>query len=412
LVATILILKFLFHSFHVDPQYESVAQIALLIAGLNMASILPLSVFSSVLASLERFELLSAVTIVGELARAALVVICLRRGYGLVGLAVVCVLITAGEYGAMAVISKRLYPPLKIALRFVNWATFKELGNFGIFRFIWIVGNQLIFYSDSVVIGIFLGPGAITYYAIAGSVINYGRNVVSLVTDTLYPAASRLDAKQDLAGLQKLLILGTRMSLLVSLPLCLGFIFLGQQFITLWMGKAYISSAVFLVVLTIPQFTAMPQYVSALVLSGMAKHKVLAYMILLEGVANLVLSVILVRKIGLIGVAWGTAIPDLICTAVFVPLYTLRTLKLGMRKYFVEAWLRPLICTAPVIAICYGFSVAVESTSWAIFGAEVLTICGVYGLMAFLLCLDSRQRAMTRRKVWSFVHREEVVHEA
>ena len=58
------------------------------------------------------------------------------------------------------------------------------------------------------------------------------------------------------------------MVLLVSLPLCVGFLFLGQQFITLWMGKAYASSAIFLIVLTIPQFTAMPQYVSALILGG------------------------------------------------------------------------------------------------------------------------------------------------
>jgi O-antigen/teichoic acid export membrane protein len=384
----------------------------LLIAGLNMASILPLGVFSSVLIALERFDVLSGVTIVGELTRAALVVICLKSGYGLVGLALVGFLITAAEYAAMAILAKLLYRPLHLAWRFVEWGTFRELFNFGLFRFIWIIGNQLIFYSDSVVIGVMLGAGAVTPYAIGGSVITYGRNVVSLVTDTLSPAASRLDAQKDLAGLQRLLILGTRMTLLVSLPLCMGFIFLGSQFITIWMGRSHIASAVVLTVLAIPQFTAMPQYVSSLVLGGMAKHKPLAYMVLLEGIANLILSVILVRKMGIIGVAWGTVIPDVLCMGILVPMYTLRTLNLSVREYLLGAWLRPLICSAPVIALGYVFSRSARPASWPLFGAEVAVMCGVFGLMSFLLCLDSQQRAMTRRKVLSLVHREPVVHEA
>src|SRR5262249_48096108 len=146
------------------------------------------------------------------------------------------------------------------------------------YRFLWIVSNQVIFYSDSLVIAAFLGVSAITYYAIAGALINYGRNVVSLVTDTFAPAAMRMDAKQDLAGLRRLLITGTRMALLVILPVCFGFIFLGKQFITLWVGKEYASSAVFLTVLTLAQFSSMPQYVSVSVLSAMAKHRILAYL--------------------------------------------------------------------------------------------------------------------------------------
>ncbi len=105
---------------------------------------------------------------------------------------------------------------------------------------------------------------------------------MSLVTDTLYPAAPRMAAKQDLAALRDLLIQGTRVSLLVALPLCLGYVFLGKQFITLWMGKDYSVSWIYLVILTIPQFTGMSQYILALVLAGMARHKVLAYLILGE----------------------------------------------------------------------------------------------------------------------------------
>ena len=412
LLITLVLLQTVFGHLHVEPQYESAAKIALLMAGLNMAAVLPMGVFSSVLVSLERFDVLSGVTIVSELCRAALVVACLKNGYGLIGLAAVGLFISAVQYCALAVFAKVFWRPLTFRWSLVNWGSFKELFQFGLFRFVWIVGNQLIFYSDSVIIGLFLGASAITPYAIAGSVINYGRNVVSLVADTLYPAASRMDACRDSAGLKRLLIVGTRMVLLVSLPLCIGFIFLGRQFIAIWMGGTYGSSAVFLIVLTIPQFFAMPQYVSALILGGMARHKTLAYIILAEGVANLILSVVLVQKIGLIGVAWGTVIPNVICTGLIVPVYALRTLNVGPREYLIDGWLRPVICSLPAAAVAYACSILVKNQTWAVFVAEVAAICGVSGVASFLLCLDSKQRVMTWQKLRSFVQREAVIREA
>ncbi len=391
---------FFFDAFRIEPQYASAGRTALLITGLNMSLILPLGVFSSVLIALERYDVVSGVTIVVELARAALVVWFLQHGYGLVALALIALAITVVQYSAMAFFAKALYRPLKLRIHDVNWVGCRDLFGFSIYRFIWITANQLIFYSDAVVIGIFLGAAAITPYAIAGTLINYGRNIVSLVTDTLYPAAARMDAKADLAGLQRLLVVATRIALLVTLPLCLGFLFLGRQFITLWMGPAYADSAVLLMVLTIPQFGSMSQYGSVLILTGMARHRALAYFALTEGLANVILSVILVQQMGLIGVAWGTVIPHLICTTVVVPLYALRVLKMNMTDYFLKAYLRPALCALPVVALGYRFSM-LETTSWLRFTAEALSICGVFGVMSYFLCLYSEQRAAVAARFWA-----------
>jgi len=409
-IATILIAAFFFGSFRIQPQYTTAARIALVLTGLNMACILPLGVFSALLFAQERFDVVSGITIVGELGRAALVVWFLRHGYGLVALAVITLAIMLAEYGAMAVSAKALYRPLKIRLSYLDWAAGRELFGFSIYRFIWIVANQLIFYSDAVVIGIFLGPGAITPYAIAGSLINYGRNIVSLVTDTLYPVAARMDAQRDVAGLQQLLVLGTRMALLLTLPLCLGFLFLGRQFIVLWMGDAYVGSALVLTILTIPQFGSMSQYASALVLAGMARHRPFAYFALAEGLANLILSVILVRRIGIIGVAWGTVIPNLVVSSIVVPLYTLRVLGIGVKDYLMNAYLRPVLCALPVAALGYRLSM-IDSPSWLMFAAEALSMCGAFAAMSYFVCLSAQERLSAVGKIEAIFHREAVVHE-
>jgi O-antigen/teichoic acid export membrane protein len=410
-LATGVIAMFFFDRVGVDPSYVEAGRTALLITGLNMGCILPLSIFSAVLIAMDRFDVISGVTIATEFTRAALVVWCLRHGYGLVALASIAVVVTVVQYGALIIVAKRLYRPLRIELRRFDWRGCRELFSYSIYRFVWIVANQLIFYSDAVVIGLFMGAAAVTPYAIAGSVINYGRNIVSMVTDTLYPLAARMDAKDDRAGLQRLLVIGTQMSLLVTLPLCVGFLFLGRQFITLWMGPTYADSAVLLSVLAIPQFGSMSQYTSALVLAGMARHRAFAYFAMAEGLANLALSIVLVQHYGLIGVAWGTVIPSLICTTIVVPLYTLQVLKMSVRDYLVAAYLRPVLCATPLIGLGTVF-IRRDHASVTIFLAEALTLCGVFGLASYFVVLTREQRSRVSSRVMSLVQRQAVVHGA
>jgi len=309
----------------------------------------------------------------------------------------------------MAVCAKSLYRDLQPRWSSVGLARCRELFAFGIYRFIWIVANQLIFYTDSVVIGIFLNTAAITYYAIAGSLINYGRNVVSIAADTLYPTATRLDAKKDLAGLRELLIFSTNVALLVGLPLCLGYVFLGNQFIRLWMGTGFGLSATILTILTIPQFISMSQYSSSLILVGMARHQVLAFIALAEGAANLALSIILIRKIGVVGVAWGTVIPHLISTALVVPFYTLRQLKMRWTEYVLKGFVRPVFCAIPVAGICYLFSISPVKPSRLGFAAEVISIVGTFMLLSYFVCLTTGQQSALRGRFRTALRRSPAV---
>src|SRR5262249_3175974 len=87
-LATLAIIPF-FNALKLEPEYASAARMALLIAGFNIACILPLGVFSSMLIAMERYDVVSGITIATELSRAALVVWCLGHGFGLIGLATI-----------------------------------------------------------------------------------------------------------------------------------------------------------------------------------------------------------------------------------------------------------------------------------------------------------------------------------
>jgi hypothetical protein len=80
----------------------------------------------------------------------------------------------------------------------------------------------------------------------------------------------------------------------------------------------------------------------------MSMHKSLAIIVLMEGAANVILSIALVRPWGIVGDAIGTAIP-LLCTAlVFLPRHMCRRLEVPLRKFIPEAYFYPVVLCIPM----------------------------------------------------------------
>jgi O-antigen/teichoic acid export membrane protein len=406
------ILTLVLDRFQVDSALQRDARIALLIGGVNVALSMPLGVFSGVLVALDRFDILNGVNVAGWLIRAALIVFFLNAGKGLIAMALITVSVAFAEYAAMWICARRLYPALRVAPRWVTFAGCKELLTFSVYRLIWILASQLIYYTDSVVIGLWLNAAAITYFTIAASLITYGRNIVMRLTDAFGPSATRLDAHGDAAGMQRLLVTGTKTSLLVGLPLCVGYLFLGGQFIELWMGSSYSTSAMLLAALTVAQLFGISQYIATTILTAMARHQILAWLALGSGVANVLLSIVLVQRFGLMGVAWGTVIPEIICTGIIVPAFTLSVVRVPIGTYLVEGYLKPLIAAAPAAVLAWLLASAVRTPSWMLFVMEVAAVCAAFAVTSALVCFSSAQRTAVLQKIRTVLHPEAVADEA
>jgi O-antigen/teichoic acid export membrane protein len=92
------------------------------------------------------------------------------------------------------------------------------------------------------------------------------------------------------------------------------------------------------------------QSASGRVLFGMSKHGTWAKITLIEGVSNLILSIILVRPFGIIGDAFGTAIPLACSTIFFMPRHVSKLLGIRLRTYLREAYVLPFLLTMPLVA--------------------------------------------------------------
>jgi O-antigen/teichoic acid export membrane protein len=93
------------------------------------------------------------------------------------------------------------------------------------------------------------------------------------------------------------------------------------------------------------------QSASGRILFGMSKHGKLAIVSLIEGIANIVLSILLVRPLGIMGDALGTAIPLLCTYVVFMPRHLCSLLGVRVRTYLVQAYLLPVMLCAPMVVV-------------------------------------------------------------
>jgi O-antigen/teichoic acid export membrane protein len=165
------------------------------------------------------------------------------------------------------------------------------------------------------------------------------------------PMSSHLDATGDVARLRELFIGGNRACAMVIFPICVILIILGKSIIEAWVGPRYVSSYIILLLLIIPRTVYRAQGASTRILFGVSRHKALAYALVAEGVANLVLSIILIHRFGIVGDAVGTAVP-LICTSlVFLPYYLCRVLKISVWQFVSQAYSFPLVLCAPLVAV-------------------------------------------------------------
>ena len=335
----------------VSPEFEVTARWLLLMVGTSVSLGFPFGLFGGILEGLQRFYLLNFTNISTTLLRALLIVITLSHGRGLLTVAFITVglPLVGGLINAAAVFR---HLRLRLGPQYVSLASLRQIATYGGTTFLIIVASRLRFKTDALVIGTFVSAAAVTYFTIGSRLVDYAGEVVYTMAQIFVPMASQSDAVKDSRRLRQIFIAGNRMCALVIFPIAAILILLGKSIIEAWVGARYISTSYpILLILLIPSTLLVMQAASPRVLFGMGKHQTLAKWTLGEGIANLVLSVILVRKYGIMGDALGTAIP-LSCTVLFfLPYHLCRLLKLRLLAYVRHSFLLPLSLTVPLVAV-------------------------------------------------------------
>ena len=385
--------------FNIPEAMVQDARLVLVLGGLTVATTLIGAVFAGVVTGLERFDISSGIEIVVTTVRTIAVVIALKAGHGLVMLG--CIhLATSILYGLAAWITvRRVYPALRVRFRGALKPHIKTIVSFSAFLSLIHVFGLLIYYSNALIIAAFLPIAAVTFFAIAGNLIDYAGKVAGALSKTMTPRVSALSAVgSNDVGAE--VLSAARVATLATAPIAATFWLRGESFVELWMGAEYaIASGEILRTLAPVVLLGGARAIAASSIIGMNQHRTLIPGLAFEAVCNVALSIALVRPFGLLGVAIGALIPSMLVTIGYFPHCLATVTGLPARRFFLHAWIKPIVACLPFFAANAILEHFYPAANLAIFFLQVISLLVLVLPMAWLCCLTIAERNQIKASI-------------
>lgn len=353
LIATGLIILFC-PLFVKDPAELATVRIVIAIIGFDMAQQFPIRGFTGFLQAHIRYDVVNIINILKLLLRTALMVAALERGYGIISIAIITLAVDLVESVTFVFYVFRAYLETKLHHSFFSKQMVKQLYNYSIYSFISNLAKQLRFNIQNVVISGFMGLSPVTHYSIGSRIAGYYNLFVTEAISSMKPVFSSLEGQGAFGELREKYLFSVKLNTILAVFIGGSILMYGKAFILRWMGSGYLDSFHVLAVLTLAMFCNSLQIPPATLLYGISKHKVYSFIVIAEGLANLGLSLILVKRYGIIGVALGTLVPIFVTSFFIVPRYASRVINLSSSRY------------AKIVAQGLGLGVLVHLASWLV----------------------------------------------
>lgn len=377
--------------FPLTAEQAQTGQIVLLFISGYVALGFPTSVFGGIVNGFQRQYLNGIVAIVTAIVVAGVNVAVLLAGYGLAELVAATTAVRILSYLLYARNAYRVFPALRIRPQYFRRDRLREVTGFSVFILIIDLANKLNYSTDTIVIGAFLGTSAVAIWAVAQRLIEIVQRITDQLNAILFPVVVDSSTVQRVDRLQKILVQGTRLSLAMVVPLATVLGLTARPLVMIWVGPAFSASVNVIYILSIVVALRVGNATSAVILKGSDVHKFLAFSNLSMAACNLILSVLLVRVYGLIGVAIGTLIP-MIVFSMFV-VFPAACRRLEMPVFTV---LRKSVWPATWPAMIMGLFIALTrggiEGSWSLLVLQSLVAAAIYAGLFLSFAINRNER--------------------
>ncbi len=325
------------------------AQLALLCVGISLSISLPFSVFGAIFIGLQRYDIPAWIIGISKLLGGVFVVLIAQSSHSIVMMGVVMSLanLAAGFWQFIAY--KKYAGYMDISLKMLSTKAASDITKYCSALFVWSMGILLVTGLDTVIIGWF-DYKSLAYYTLATSLTSFAVGVQNSVFTIILPNAAAISARGDRSGLGKLLISTTRYAtiilILTSLPLILG----AKWILFFWVGSSYaVHTVQLLQLLVVANFVRQLGAPYSIVAMAAGEQKVIILSPLIEGVVNMIVSIILTSKLGANGVAVGTIVGGIVSVYLhfFYNLQRTKSILIENINVLIIAIIRPLLAVLP-----------------------------------------------------------------
>lgn len=274
-------------------------------------------IFANILIGLQRMDIENKILITSSIINIIGTVFVLKSGYGLPGLIInyLVVILIRGILAAIMVF--KIVPEFKFNIFGFEKTIFKMLFGFGaqfhLAKFAFLVTFQI----DKILLARLLNISSVAFYELGSKITFTIRRLSFLLILAMVPAASELDATRGRAALYNFYLRGSKYLTLISAPAFLFVIFNARLILAAWLGSGYIESIAVIQILALGYLANVLTGIASATTVGMGKPEFEMKCGLVVAPLNIVLSILLILKIGLVGACAGTTI-SLIIGAIFL----------------------------------------------------------------------------------------------
>jgi O-antigen/teichoic acid export membrane protein len=381
------------HLFHLPGGMANEAFWCILIIGCSSGVQFALNPFSSIFTARQRFDLANLIGVSTRLLTAAGIVLSLKMGRGLVGVSAAAATATVIDYVVRWRVAQRLVPQLKVSIRHASVERIREIGAFGGWNSLISINGFVYQHGPNIMIGWLMPIAAVGQYALATGLSRQINSILSPVPQAFYPTATELHAQGNRSGLERLYHDGSRLMLLITISVVLLATVWAPDFYRLWIGEKYLTGAPFhsvallFQILMISMVTDYSSNVASLMLTGAGRVQTVAAALVCGSVLNVTLSVILIPRYGLAGIAVATVIASAIIDLIAMPLLLQRIMGLSVVGFLRHSCVRPLrvaIVQAMFLAVIrlagrpeHWFAFFVQGSVAALGSAAIVAFIGI-----------------------------------
>ncbi len=195
---------------------------------------------------------------------------------------------------------------LRPKMSHLDFQVIRRLVRTGFLFFILQLAVIVGFQSDNIIIARILGVEAVAGYDVALKLSTLPAMFIGLVVVAQWPAYGEALTRGDSDWIRRTFIRTIRLSLLFAVPFALILFNWGDTLIRVWAGPEVVPSTALITGMSIWSVLLMLGSVVAALLNGLHIVKFQAINALLMATANILLSIYLVSKIGVVGAIVGT----------------------------------------------------------------------------------------------------------
>jgi O-antigen/teichoic acid export membrane protein len=366
-------------------------QLVMLLNGLNIAASFPFKSFAGIIEARLRQDLMAYADILVVALSTALTLVVLRRGHGVVALSLVVVLVSSVHNLLFFAICRRLFPAMNVSLRHFHWAHLRAMSAYSVWAFLVDLSNIIRFRIDSLVIAALLSVEAVTTFSMGSRLAEMVYGLLMRATNLSIPLLTRYQVTGQVERVQDTTIFMMRIHVLLGVYAAGMLALLGPTFLERWVGPTFSASYPVLHILSAAAFIQLVALPFVNVLYAAARLRALTAATVVEGLANVALSLYLGAKWGLVGVAWGTLLPLFFVQLFYVVPYAARAVGLPMSR-LLAAVARPGAVAAATFLVFWRSGAIHVAASYPVLAMAAVGISIVYWPVVFWGGLNRHER--------------------